>query len=158
MARRGVIAAAFAAGVLALVAAGCGGSSASTNAAGTTSPGTSSGTGPPAGNAAFRTCLTQHGVTAPPQGGTPPNGGAGGFSALSPTQRKALQACASLRPAGSRRPAGSQSGALAKYTACLRTHGVTFGSSNGSSKFHAAQKACRSLLPAQTTTPTTTTP
>jgi hypothetical protein len=125
---------------------------------------------------AYRACLTSHGVTlpgrpgggqgggTPPAGqqppstnGTPPAGGGfrGGFGQLTAKQRAAMTACQSKRPAGGRgfgggRANGGQAnGALAKYTACLKSHGVTFGStSSTSTAFTKATAACKSLLPA----------
>jgi hypothetical protein len=126
---------------------------------------------------AYRDCLSSHGVTLPQrpgggQGGTPPagggqppangtppagGGGAGGrFGNLTAKQRAAMTACQSKRPAGGRgfggggNAAGGQANpAFAKYTACLKSHGVTFGStSSSSSAFTKATAACKSLLPA----------
>jgi len=138
------------------------------------------GGGPNPNSAAFqvyRDCLSAHGVTLParpggPQGGTPPAGqppasttgtppaGAGPqgrFGQLTAKQRKALTACQSKRPAGARGFGGGNANggqanpALAKYTACLKSHGVTFGSaSTSSSAFAKATAACKSLLPAST--------
>jgi len=46
---------------------------------------------------------------------------------------------------------GQANPAFAKYTACLKSHGVTFGStSTSSSAFTKATAACKSLLPAST--------
>jgi hypothetical protein len=66
-----------------------------------------------------------------------------------------MTACQSKRPAGGRGfggggpNAGQANGALAKYTACLKSHGVTFGStSSTSTAFTKATAACKSLLPA----------
>jgi hypothetical protein len=161
---------------LAVLAAGCGGGSGANAAApATTTTGTTTATAPGAGgpNAAafqaYRTCLTAHGVTLPrrrpagAQGGTPPAGqppapGAGPrgrFGQLTAKQRQAMTACQSKRPTGgfgrgsaSGRP---QNPAFAKYTACLKSHGVTFGStSSSSSTFTKATAACKSLLPATT--------
>lgn len=109
--------------------------------------------------------------TGPPPGtgtSTTPRrtGGFAGRSAnLTPAQRKATQACQSLLPKGSfrfgqggRSGAGAGGAAFAKYTQCLAKHGVKFGQSGqSSSAFTKAQAACKSLLPARTTTGTTTT-
>ena len=61
--------------------------------------------------AAYRNCLTLHGVTLPQPGSSTSSsvpGGGGGFGGLdrtNPTVQAALQACAALRPAGG--PGGS---------------------------------------------------
>ena len=179
---------------LAALAAGCGGGSGASAAAaaGTTTGTTTAAPGGGPNSAAFqvyRDCLSAHGVTLParpggPQGGTPPAGpppgsttgtppaGAQGrFRNLTAKQRQALTACQSKRPAGARGFGGGDAngsqanGALTKYTACLKSHGVTFGStSTSSSAFAKATAACKSLLPASTGgaanggTTTTTTP
>jgi len=92
-------------------------------------------------------------------------GFAGRFANLTPAQRKATQACQSVLPKGSfqfgqggRARTGAGGAAFAKYTQCLAKHGVKFGQSGQSSAaFSKAQAACRSLLPAPTTTGATTT-
>jgi hypothetical protein len=145
---------------VALVAAGCGGSpSTSASSASTTST-----TGGAAATAAFRACLAQAGVKLPsgfgngqsPQGQAPPAGGGqppqGGQSpSFSAKQRKAFADCQSKLPAGARRggfPGGGQSNtALAKYTNCLRKHGVTFGGSSNQSEFKKASAACAKYAP-----------
>jgi len=108
-------------------------------------------------------------TTPPPDGqgnGAPRPGGpgAGGFRRnLNPAQQKAFTACRSQLPAGGfgRRPGGfggGGNGAFAKYTACLRKHGVTFGAtSSGSSTYKLASTACRSLLPTAAPAGTSTT-
>jgi hypothetical protein len=173
------LAAALGALCLAVLAAGCGGSSnAAAGAASTTTGTTTTAPGGGGGNAAtfqaFRDCLTQHGVTLPArpgggQGGTPPAGGGqppangappsgGRFGNLTPKQQQAMTACQSLRPAGGgfggrggNANGGQQNPAFAKYTACLKSHGVTFGStSSSSSAFTKATAACKSLLPSGT--------
>jgi hypothetical protein len=157
---------------LAVLAAGCGGGSGANAALATTTTGTTT-TAPAGGrpNAAafqaYRACLSAHGVTLPRrpargQGGTPPAGpppgnGAGPqgrFGQLTAKQRQAMTACQSKRPAGgfgggnARGPANP---ALAKYTACLKSHGVMFGSTlSSSSAFAKATAACKSLLPTST--------
>jgi hypothetical protein len=155
---------------LAALAAGCGGGSGSNAAApATTQTGTTTTTTPSNGgpNAAafqaYRECLSAHGVTLPArppggQGGTPPAGGAGPqgrFGQLTAKQQAAATACQSKRPAGGRgfgrgnANGGQANGAFAKYTACLKSHGVTFGSTSpSSSAFKSATAACKSLLPA----------
>lgn len=161
---------------LAVVAAGCGGSSSAAAPAVSTTTGTTTTTTPNGGGGnaasfqAFRDCLTAHGVTLPARpagggGGQPPTGGqppangtrpAGGrFGNLTAKQQAAVTACQSKRPAGGFGGGNARGGpanpALAKYTACLKSHGVTFGStSSSSSAFAKATAACKSLLPAST--------
>ncbi len=161
-------------GLAALAAACGGGAGASAAAPGSTTTGTTTtaaaGGGPnSAAFQAYRACLTAHGVTlsrrpAGGQGGTPPAGrppAAGGglqgrFGNLTAKQRQALTACQSKRPAGgfgggNANPRRTSNPALAKYTACLKSHGVTFGStSTSSSAFAKATAACKSLLPTTT--------
>jgi hypothetical protein len=154
---------------IAVVAAGCGGGSSGSAASASTTTGTTTTTAPAGGgpNAAafqaYRACLSAQGVTLPPrpatgQGGTPPAGGGGlqgRLGQLTAKQQQAITACQSKRPAGgfgrgnaNGRPANP---ALTKYTACLKSHGVTFGStSTSSSAFTKATVACKSLLPTRT--------
>jgi hypothetical protein len=165
---------------LAALATGCGGGSGAgaaspattTSGTTTTAPG---GGGPNSAEfQAYRDCLSAHGVTlpgrpgdgqggTPPAGqppsttGTPPAGAQGRFRNLTTKQRQALTACQSKRPASARgfgggnANGGPANGAFAKYTACLKSHGVTFGStSTSSSAFAKATAACKSLLPAST--------
>jgi hypothetical protein len=157
---------------LAVLAAGCGGGS-SSNAAASASTTTGTTTTAPGGGGfnsaafqAYRDCLSAHGATLPArppsgQGGTPPAGGGGGpqgrFGQLTAKQQAAITACQSKRPAGGRgfgggnANGGQANGAFAKYTACLKSHGVTFGSTSPSSTaFKTATAACKSLLPAST--------
>jgi hypothetical protein len=153
---------------LAVLAAGCGGGSGANAALATTTTGTTT-TAPAGGrpNAAafqaYRACLSAHGVSLPRrpargQGGTPFLGNRARpqrrFGQLTAKQRQAMTACQSKRPAGgfgggnARGPANP---ALAKYTACLKSHGVMFGSiSSSSSVFAKATAACKSLLPRST--------
>jgi len=164
---------------IAVLAAGCGGGSSGSAASASTTTGTTTtapgGGGPnSAAFQAYRACLSAQGVTLPPrptsgQGSTPPAGGAGlqgRLEQLTAKQRQAITACQSKRPAGgfgrgnaNGRPATP---AFAKYTACLKSHGVTFGSTSASgSVFTKATAACKSLLPARTggsATGATTTP
>ena len=165
---------------LAALAAGCGGGSGAgaadlaTTASGTTTTAPGGGGPNAAAFQAYRTCLSAHGVTlpgrfgagqggTPPAGpppsttGTPPAGAQGRFRNLTAKQRQALTACQSKRPAGARgfgrgnANGGPANGAFAKYTACLKSHGVSFGStSTSSSAFAKATAACKSLLPAGT--------
>lgn len=156
--------------VLAVAAAGCGGSStSSTSTNATTTTGSSSAAGRTAATAAFQSCLTQHGVklsgaprgAQPPAGGQPPaNGQAGsqppagaqGTPGLTAAQRRAFTACQSKLPANLRgrlgqRPTAASNPALAKYTACLRKHGVSFGSTNNQTAFRKASTACAKYAP-----------
>jgi len=68
-----------------------------------------------------------------------------------------MTACQSKRPAGARgfggggAKGGQANPEFAKYTACLKSHGVTFGSTSpSSSTFTKATAACKSLLPKST--------
>jgi len=176
------LAALAAVGALVAVAAGCGSTSSAASAPATTAAGTTT-TGAAAGFAAFQACLKQHGITVnfggrgfrrpgaaggttptpPPAGQTTTTPRPGGFRRnLTPAQRKAFTACRSKLPAGGfgRRPGGFGGGgnpAFAKYTACLRTHGVTFGSTSpNSTTYKKATAACRSLLPSAPAGTTTT--
>jgi hypothetical protein len=152
---------------IALVAAGCGGSSPTAASQATTSTTATAGGGS-AETAAFRACLAKAGIklpsgfgnARPPQGGpgqappggagqTPPNGRQPSVNAK---QRRAFASCQSKLPAGARAggfPRGGQSNpALAKYTSCLRKHGVTFGGSSNQSAFKKANAACAKYAPA----------
>jgi hypothetical protein len=154
---------------IALVASGCG--SSSPTAASTTSTTTTSTTattgGGSAATAAFRACLAKAGVKLPsgfgngrpPQGGgqLPPGGAGqppqgGQRPSFSAKQRNALASCQSKLPAGARRggfPGGGRQNnpALAKYTSCLRKHGVILGGSNSQSSFKKASAACAKYAP-----------
>ena len=128
--------------VLALAA--CGGSAKASTSSTTTTP-----TGRGFRNAAFTTCLKDHGVTLPgfgnggPPGGAPngasgPSGGGflggggrrdgGGGAGLSATDRAAFQACRSKLPNGGRFGGGFGGGANATavkaYLSCLGDNGV----------------------------------
>jgi hypothetical protein len=111
------------------------------------------GGGPPGGG------RPRTSTTAPPAGGGQGQGRGGFFGNLTPKQRQAMTACQSKRPAGGFGRGGGAggggngpaNGALAKYTACLKSHGVTFGSTSSSSPaFAKATAACKTLLPAST--------
>jgi hypothetical protein len=140
--------------VLVLVAAGCGGSSSgSASGQATTTTGTSTSTGArAAGFQALAACLKQHGVT-PPSGGRRPGAGSGGLANLTKAQQQALSACRSTLPgggAGRGRLGGggqSQNPAFAKYTSCLKSHGVTFGKQSSGTAFQKAQTACAKYRP-----------
>lgn len=171
-------------GAIALVLAACGGGSSSAGASGT---GSTSTTTPRGGfqNAAFQTCLKQHGVTLPPRNGgnRPGGGGPGGggtpnsIPGLTAAQQSALNACRSQLPSGGRNGpgGGANSQALQAYLSCLSDHGVTVPTTtSGSStsgigasgsvlnavrsdpKFAAANQTCRALLPTPGGSTTTT--
>ncbi|MGZ4371825.1 MAG: hypothetical protein ACXVRQ_06470 [Gaiellaceae bacterium] len=159
--------------LLATTAAGCGSSAASSSGTTTTTTGTTTNGTPGNGAgaqalAAFRSCLASHGVqlgagfggrlngqggngqppTGQPPQGQPPQGQ--GRPALTAKQQKAFTACRSKLPAGAqggfgqRRPSNP---AFAKYTQCLRQHGVTFGATNDPAKFRKASAACAKYAP-----------
>jgi hypothetical protein len=151
---------------LSALTAACGGgggsssgtTTASSAAAGTTTTGAA---GFQAAFAAYRTCLSQHGVKLPTggfrrppsgtTGGTPPAGGGfGGGNGAPPsgqgflpagvsaaTFQKAQQACASKRPTGGFRRGGGfgggqiSSSALAAFRSCMQSHGVTLSAQGG---------------------------
>jgi hypothetical protein len=173
------VAGAAAVGALAIVAAGCG-SSGSPSAASATTTTTTTTTTPGSGantanRTAFNACLAQHGVKLsgrPPGGGgngQPPAGGAGGgggggFANLTAAQRAAFTACRSKLPAGGfGRGAGAGGGgnrsnpAFAKYTTCLKQHGVTLGATNNQAAFAKASVACAKYRPTAGGATTTTT-
>lgn len=136
----------LAAGALALAACGSSASSATAKAT------TAGSTGGSSGFQAFRTCLSQHGVTVPsfphgtgsyphgtgsyPQGTRPTSFPAGGYPhtpiSESPAMAQAMKDCGSLRPSGGG-PGhyyGGGAGAPASanvnaYVGCLSTHGVS---------------------------------
>jgi len=123
-------------GAVAMLMAACGGGG--TAAA----KGSTSTTSRSASFAAYRTCLSQHGVTlpsfprgtgtsssTPPSGGFP-GGGFGGAGALrnNPKFASAAKACNSLRPSGGFGRSGFNSAAFDAYRNCLKLHGVTLPS------------------------------
>ena len=159
--------------LIVLLVAACGsGSNASSSSTTTTAAAAGTG-GNGQGLASFQACLSKAGVKLPsggaggpgggggqpPADGQPPAGagqgppGGGGFGNLTAAQRKAISACSSKLPASARngfgggRPGGQSNPALAKYMACLRKHGVTFGSSNNQAAFKKASAACAKLAP-----------
>lgn len=178
------VAGATAVGALAIVAAGCGSSGSPTAASATTTTTTTTTSTPGSGantanRTAFNTCLAQHGVKLsgrppggggngqPPAGGAGGGGGGGGFANLTAAQRAAFTACRSKLPAGGfGRGAGAGGGgggnrsnpAFAKYTTCLKQHGVTFGATSNQAAFAKASAACAKYRPTAggATTPTTT--
>jgi hypothetical protein len=94
---------------------------------------------------------------APPRTGT----NRGGFQRpqLTAAQQKAFTACRSKLPGGGAfgggrfrggnggAGGGQQSPAFAKYTQCLKAHGVTFGKTSSQSAFQKAQTACAKYRP-----------
>jgi hypothetical protein len=160
---------------LALVVAGCGGSSSPSSAGTATAPTTTTGSGAQSGTQsaafqAFQACVAKAGIKTnfgggrpgsgtPPAGGSRPSGGtppAGGFGAgrnLTAAQQQALTACRAKLPAGftpgrgGGRPGGTANPALAKYTTCLKQHGVTLGASTKAATFKKASAACAKYAP-----------
>ena len=125
-------------------------SSSSATATAASSAGASASSAAGNGMAAYRTCLSQHGVTLPsgrPSGSFSHNpnaprpshssgygggyggGGYGGYGGASanPSTAAAMQACASLRPKGGGFGGGKGLGgtALAAFTSCMKDNGVT---------------------------------
>jgi len=165
---------------LALVVAGCGGSgspssSGATTAPTTTTPTTTNGSGTQsAAFKTFQTCLANAGIKTnfgggrpggggggggtPPAGGTrPAGGGFGGARNLTAAQQKAFTACRAKLPAGfgpgggaGRPNGGTANPALAKYTTCLKQHGVTLGATTKPATFKRASAACAKYAPAGT--------
>ncbi len=153
------------------------GANVSATGASTTTP-TTSTSGRSADFRAFTACLKAHGIT-PPNGrffgrrprsatGTkpqrPPSGGSGTRPRrnLTAQQQKAFDTCRSKLPNGGafggRGPGngapggagGAQNPAFARYTQCLKAHGVTFGGSSSQSTFQKAQTACAKYRPSFT--------
>ncbi|MBF9070867.1 hypothetical protein [Streptacidiphilus fuscans] len=168
---------ACAAGLLslgALLLSGCA-SSGSTSSSSASSQASASSTGGRGGAAmaAYRQCLSQHGVTMP--SGRPtarPSGGGGGYgggnggggfgfgggASANPTMAAAMQACASLRPkfggGGKGGRGGFNSTAMAAFTSCMKDHGVTLPATGGvralntaDPKTSAAFNICKVLIP-----------
>jgi hypothetical protein len=105
---------------LLLLTAGCGAKPAAASASASASP---------SGASAYLACLRQHGANVPTARPTArpsarPSGGAGGFAANSQF-RKAMTACASLRPKGGfgRGPGGQFGAALMAFRTCMSAHG-----------------------------------
>lgn len=112
--------------VAALSLAGCGSGGGSPTASDTGAPQASSGPHPGKESfAAYRECLTQHGVNPPtgrPSPGAPrPSMDAAAAQAF----RDARQACANLRPAGGLTAGGIHSGPRRQFRECMKQHGVT---------------------------------
>jgi hypothetical protein len=150
---------ACAAGLLslgALLLSGCASSGGTGSASASSQASTSSSGGRGgAAMAAYRQCLSQHGVTMPsgrpsarPSGGYGGgngggNGGGyggggfgfGGGASANPTMAAAMQACASLRPkfngGGKGGHGGFNSTAMAAFTSCMKDHGVTLPTKGG---------------------------
>jgi hypothetical protein len=140
---------------LALILSACGASSSAAPPAtgeptGTVAaaPTTAAGNSNRAAGQAYRTCLTQHGVTLPTRPSQPPNasaptgsggargggfggGGLGGFGGglqavlADPANKAAVDACKSLLPAGGFGNGGNRGQALQAYYSCLSDNGVT---------------------------------
>jgi hypothetical protein len=162
--------------IAALTLAACGGSS--SHAAASNAPTTTTGGSGPNGTrlAAFRTCMSNHGITLPQRrrtgtgdsgasgasgftGGS--GGGGGGFAnrfaqppaGVDPTKyQDALNACRSQLPTGG---GNFNSSAFQAYRSCLQDHGVTLPAQGGvrslkmsDAKVQAAMKTCQPLLPA----------
>jgi hypothetical protein len=157
--KRTQVAGVLATTALALVASGCGSSSAAKSASPTTPAAATTTTAPaaPTSFAAYQACLKQHGASFLAAGKRPT---AAQLKKLQP----ALKACASKRPAGGPGAggrggsAGRNNPAFQKYAACLSQHGVKLGAGGGrpgappagqsSSKLTKARAACASLRPA----------
>src|SRR5712691_2498482 len=170
--RAGLAAAALAG--LALLAAGCGGGSASPGVAtvGTTTsqttPAAASGSKPQSAQK-FATCMRSHGEPLFPDPNSQGAINPGSINPNTPQYRNASNACHSLLPqggnlttAGGGKPLGAQQQAqMLHYAQCIRAHGVPgfpdptshgFQLSPGqvdakSPQFLSAQQACHSLLP-----------
>lgn len=183
MGRTNAVAACLALGTLGLVAAGCGSSSPAASPATTTTTGRAPAafaayrscleahgvTLPVFGGFRGRrpgTGTSPQRPAGPPTSTTARPRRAFGFGQLTAKQRSALTACRSKLPAGTfagsrrfgpgaRGPNGNP--AFAKYTACLKQHGVAFGSTSSSpAVFRKAQAACAKLLPTSRAAETTT--
>lgn len=139
--RRGVIQASLAVGVATAAAgllAACGSSASPTTSAAAAS--TPTATASVSRNAAYLSCLRQHGADIPTSfpsrtrptdlpSGARPSGGFGGFGggffgqSQSPQMRAAVEACAAIRPAGG---FGGRGGTqLAAFRNCMTQQGVT---------------------------------
>ncbi|HWG75028.1 MAG TPA: hypothetical protein VG184_13340 [Acidimicrobiales bacterium] len=129
-------------GLLIVGAAACGGTTPVTSTSTSTTTKVA-----PTGLAAYRTCLTDHGIPATALGGRRPGGGpsstpgSGTFPSTTlpagVTQQQyqgALTACRSERPTGRFGPggvAGPQSAAFKAYTNCLQLHGAALPGRGG---------------------------
>jgi hypothetical protein len=158
------VAGAAAVAAVAIVAAGCGSSSSPSASSATTTTTTTGSGANTADRTAFNACLAQHGVKPParpsgggngqPPAGRPGGGGGGGLANLTAAQRQAFTACRSKLPGGGFPGRGGAPGAnasnpaFAKYTACLKQHGVTFGANNNQTAFAKASAACAKYRPA----------
>src|SRR6202022_1430154 len=123
---------------------------------------------------AFRTCLTQHGITLPtftPRttvpgqttpstsagSGTPAGrgGGGGGLNAVfsNPADQTAVKACESILPAGYVAQQQARQNQRAAFNSCMADHGVTVPAATPGSppptvdQTSAAYKMCSPLLP-----------
>jgi hypothetical protein len=143
------VAGAAAVAAVAIIAAGCGSNGSPSASSGTTTTTTTPGGGAnTAARQAFQQCMAQHGVTITSGAGRP---GGGGQANMTAAQRQAFTACRSKlpgRPGGGAPGANRSNPAFAKYTACLKQHGVTFGASNNQKAFATASAACAKYRPA----------
>jgi hypothetical protein len=164
--------------VAAILLAACGGGTSNTTAASPpTTLTTTAGSGTAATAAqlqAFRTCLTQHGVTLPTftprttvPGQTTPStsagsatptgrgGGGGGLNAVfsNPADQTAVNACQSTLPAGYVAQQQARQNQRAAFNSCMADHGVTVAAATPGSppatldQTSAAYKICSPLLP-----------
>jgi hypothetical protein len=165
--------------VSALILTACGGGTSKTAAAAST-PTTAASGGSGAGGVtaaqlqAFRTCLSQHGVTLPTftprttvPGQTTPStnagsgsptgrsGGAGGLNAVfsNPADQAAVTACQGTLPAGYLAQQQARQNQRAAFNSCMADHGVTVPAATPGSppapldQTSAAYKTCSPLLP-----------
>jgi len=164
--RPGVLAAA---GGIALLVTGCGGSSGA-GAAGSAAP--ASGPASYAQMAAYSQCMQSHGAPAFPNPAKGPGGGYGypmdpqnSSQLTGPGYNAALKACKKLQPrGGGLTPAERQAAinALLRFARCMRTHGlpdfpdpttnghgiqINFPVDPTSPQFQSALKACRAVAP-----------
>ena len=165
--------------VMATVLAACGGGTSTKTAAAsppTTSASAGAGTITPtaAQLQAFRTCLTQQGVTLPTftprtttPGQTPPSTGTGSRSGLgggggalnavfsNPADQAAVQACQATLPAGYVAQQQARQNQQAAFNSCMADHGVTVAPTTPGSppptldRSSDAYKTCSPLLPAR---------
>jgi hypothetical protein len=170
--RAGACVAVLASGALLMTACSSSGSSSAAVKPAGSVPASASGSASAPGGAqdmaAYRDCLSQHGVKLPsfsgrpsarPSGSTRPGGFGGGFGGASadPATQKALQACASLRPRFNGRRGDSS--AFQAFAGCLKDHGVTLPTASPSHRANLgalntadpktakAYATCKPLLP-----------
>jgi hypothetical protein len=162
--------------VAALLLAACGGGTSKTAATSPTTTTAGSGTGgaTAAQLQAFRTCLTQHGVTLPTftprttvpgqttpstsAGSGPPTGrggGGGGLNAVfsNPADQTAVKACQGTLPAGYVAQQQARQNQRAAFNSCMADHGVTVPATTPGSpppsldQTSSAYQICSPLLP-----------